>query len=94
MERRKFAEGVIVRVKSNLTKSYAEFGKSSGNQMENMKRKTFPIVRVSGPYGVKLRSPDKDFNFTFHIDDVEIYDDKIKMKYPKPEVFNPKNLFI
>jgi len=104
MEQRQYIKGMIVRIKKNLAKTYSAFGRSSDDSMERMKGKTFPIFGFGGSRklsqtAIKIKDPVKKFPFTFHVDDIELcdvdlYDDNIKIEYPKPETFNPKHLDI
>jgi len=89
MEERRYTKGMIVRIKKDLSKTYLEFGRSSDDSMEQMKGKTFPIAGGVDKISIQIKSPLKNFDYTFHIDDIELYDDNIEIKYPKPETFNP-----
>jgi hypothetical protein len=88
VEKRLFLRGMMVRIKRDLRKTYSEFGRASGDEMEQMKGKTFPIVNVGCESDIKIKSPFRDFVYTFHVDDLVYDDNSIKIKYPKPEKFN------
>lgn len=89
----KIAKNMRVRVKNDLSKTYAEFGRGEGGSMERMKNKIFPVCFVATDR-IKIHCKEVDFRFSFHPDDVDVMEDNIKIKYPKPEAFNPKFLDI
>jgi len=90
MEQRQYIKGMIVRIKKNLAKTYSDFGRSSDGEMDQMRGKSFVIDGKGGDQNsIKIKSPTKNFTYTFHADDVELYDDNVEIKYPKPETFNP-----
>lgn len=93
---RQIIKGMKVKVGDDLNKTYREFGASSDGEMDRMRGKIFEVqsTLASKPFGIKLKSPEVDFNFTFHQDDVTIIDSHIKIKYPNPQVFDPKQLDI
>jgi len=104
MEKRQLVKGMIVRIKKDLSKTYSAFGRSSNGEMERMKGKHFPIfdfggIRKSSQTAIKIKDSVIKFPFIFHVDDIEVcdvdlYDDNIKIEYPKPVTFNPTHLDI
>ena len=95
MDDLEFREGMMVRIKDDLTETYGRYGRAGDGSMDRMRGRVFPI-RVACGQRVEISERPGSFKFTFHKSDVEpAHSYEIEdIEIPDPVTFDPTNLDI
>lgn len=95
MDDLEFREGMMVRIKDDLTETYGRYGESGDGTMDRMRGKVFPVRAAKGQR-VMISEKPGFFKFTFHKSDVEpAHSYEVEdIKISDPVTFDPTNLDI
>lgn len=85
-------EGQLVRVKMDLLTTYAKFGRSPYDEMEEMKGNVYP-VNAAIDDRVMIKKDEEGFAYSFYLGDIE-HPDAEKDFIIDPVMFDPEQLYL